>query len=163
MGIYKQKEKYFIRYPGTGDIEVSEEIYRAWTYYTNKEVQFTKQYYNRNLTVQGSMKHFPSRLVPIEELTSEPIDNKYLPTAYQAKQEILDILKMSISEVSPDLWIIIEMRYFKGLTECKIAQILGVCQATVSNRLHRALNTIHNVFILRGYSYQDILKAFPNL
>ena len=166
MGNFKDRERYYVSYSKSCRIEVSEEIYRIWSHYTNKERYYARLYTNRTI-ISSSGEHItlPSREVSTEQynLIERISDCSYIPTSYYERKEVLTLLNEALGTLREDYRLILVLLFFEELTEVQIAERLGVCQATVSNRKHKALELLYHYFNSKGYSYSDILNIFPNI
>lgn len=157
MANYKIKDRYFINYDRQR-YEVSEEIYRSWIYYYNMEKLAIRAYYSHAVyTDKQVLITKPSRLVSIfEDAVANTISSKEKSFLSDViANEECDILHKACSMLPQDLYDVITLLYFQNLTECEAADILGVCQATISNRKRRALEALRYYFDKNHISLND--------
>lgn len=158
MANFKRKERYFIGYNNKQRFEVSEDIYRVWSYYTNKEVLAAKLYHSHaKYNEKGVLISVPSRMVSIFEEVIErhlAADNDDPQVVFEQEQQ-LDCLYIALSTLPYEYQEIIRLLFFEHFTECEIAKHLGVCQATISNRKRKALTLLREYFMCKGITYAD--------
>lgn len=63
----------------------------------------------------------------------------------QSLREDRIILAESLESIEPELKQIVEMAYFKDMSQTEIAEIIGISQMQVSRKLKKALNLLHEI------------------
>lgn len=63
----------------------------------------------------------------------------------QSLREDRIILAESLESIEPELKQIVEMAYFKDMSQTEIAEVIGTSQMQVSRKLKKALNLLHEV------------------
>lgn len=157
MANYKIKDRYFITCEGK-QIEVSEEIYRMQAYYHNKERNAMRAFYTYTvLTEEGILKSKPSRLTSIfeEHLAGTLQAQSEDPLTFTVRREQEHMLHLALNALPTRLKHIICLLYFDQHTEQEVAEMLGVCQATVSNLKHKALQLLADYFKGRQLTIAD--------
>lgn len=143
MANYKIKEHYFISYYHKR-YEVSEEVYRVWAYYHNMEWLAKKAYFSHTFfTSDKTLVTKQSRLISLDDPVMIPIEsdnNSALHTILAAEQK--DMLHTLCKGLPDTLRCVIDLLFFQNMTEAQISNVLGVCQATVSNYKHKALKML---------------------
>lgn len=157
MANYKKKDRYFIRYDNNQCFEVSEDVYRVWAYYTNKEVLAAKSYHSyAKYNEKGVLVSVPSRMVSIsEEAVEGHLAADGDPQMLFEQEQELDCLYIALEMLPQECQEVIRLLFFEHYTECEIAECIGVCQATVSNRKRRALTLLRDYFMCKGITYAD--------
>lgn len=159
MAKKKQKEHYFIKCP-YGKIEVEEPVYRIWIYWYNKEITSKKQFYNRTQTSKdGSTIHLPSRCVSLDDPSSP---TKGLATQSSAKlfeiHEAQRVLNAALAQLDTVHRYVIYELFFNNKTQQQIADVLGLCQTTVSNYKRDALHLLKDILLQSEYSSSELLE-----
>lgn len=63
----------------------------------------------------------------------------------QTLREDRIILAESLESIEPELKKIVEMAYFKDMSQTEIAEVVGISQMQVSRKLKKALNLLHEI------------------
>lgn len=157
MANYKKKEHYFVKYPDSEPIEVSEEVYRVWAYGVNKERALRKAYYTKAILSEGTYVSVPSSLVSIYEgfLEETLCDNTYNPQDTFEKELQLETLVDALKQMPEQYRIVIHLIYFCNYTETEIAKLIGIRQSSVHGRKERALRWLREYFKARDLHIED--------
>lgn len=157
MANFKKKDHYFVRYPNTEPIEVSEEIYRIWAYGVNKERTSHRAYFAKTALNGTEYNSIPSRLVSIhEEYLEETLgDNTYNPQEILEKELQLESLAEALRHMPEHYRIVIHLIYFCDYTEAQVAKIVGIQQSSVHGRKERALRWLREYFKANGLHRDD--------
>lgn len=163
MGAKKFKERYYVYYDGGVKLEVSEEIYRIWAYYTNKEYHGAKQYSPRLVHTNDGEQVLPSRLVSFEDYYSQ--SNKHTvsePEQCYNRKIVKELLMRCICALPEKQGKTILLIYYQGLAEKKVADVLQVSQSSVSNYKRAALQLLRKLIISENYSPEDLFRMLHN-
>lgn len=74
--------------------------------------------------------------------------DKIADLSYENVQSVLEdrmILTESLSKIEPELKQIVEMVYFKDMSQTEIANVIGISQMQVSRKLKKALTLLHDL------------------
>lgn len=157
MGVKKYKDRYFIFY-GKTRIEVSEELYRVWAYYTNKEHHTAKHYSPRLVHIKGKECVLPSRLISFEDYITAKGLQQDSPSAAFNRSVVKNLLIRCIKALPEKQGKTIMLSFFEGFSEKKIATILNVCQSSVSNYKRDALITLKKLILFEGYTSDELFS-----
>lgn len=155
----KIRDHYYLKCNGVL-VEVSEEVYRTWTYYYNKEQTTAKQYYNRIKTMpDGTKIVLPSRCISLDEDPKHlSMPSKINLEAAFSHKEIRRLLDDAISRLDSTYETVIRSIFFTGKTEQELAKELGKCQATISNYKQNALRILRSHLEKCEYSISELLE-----
>lgn len=141
MSNQKVKDHYYI--PCNGDkIEVSEEIYRAWAYYHNKEITSMRTFFNRRKrNKDGTITYLPSKCVYLEvnELSGILHNTQDDPANKYIHNEIRRLLNEALLQLDDDRRHVIVMLFYHRMPEAKIAKLLVLILPT-SSCFHMRIN-----------------------
>ena len=70
-----------------------------------------------------------------------------LPTDHTLQKEKFDYLRQLIGRLSPRRQEIVTLKFYGGLRNTEIAQVLGLDERTVASHLCRALNALHSMYL----------------
>lgn len=157
MANFKKRDHYFVQYPNTEPIEVSEKIYRIWTHGANKERAFRREYFVKTALNGNEYTSVPSRLVSIhEEYLEETLgDNTYNPQEILEKELQLESLAEALRHMPEHYRIVIHLIYFCDYTEAQVGEIVGIQQPSVHGRKERALRWLREYFKANGLHRDD--------
>lgn len=160
MGVKKQRDTYYIIYPNGVKVCVSEELYRVWAYYYNKEYHTSKQYSARLVHKNGEDVIVPSRLVSFEDfiLGDNYEQFRYNPVIAFDRSSLTDLLFKCIRALPDKQGRTIFLLYFEGLSEAKIARQLHVAQSSISNYKRAALSLLKSLLEEEGYCKEDLFS-----
>lgn len=150
-------DKYYISVYNQ-QIEVSEPLYRMYRSYIYKEQAAERAFFTRNQKdSKGNVVHKPSLLVSLDEddMTYRMTSSEADPLEKVMYNEQRGMLKRILDELEAPLAEVIYLLFFEQYTECEIARILNVCQATVSNRKHKALRVLREQCDALGLTISD--------
>lgn len=162
MGVKKQKSEYFIYYGNGTKIKVSEELYRIWAYYTNKEFHCSRQYSPRLVSTNKGPQVLPSRLISFEDYISSSQQMELNPVKIFNHRIVTELLLRCIRALPEKQSKTILLLYFDGRSESEAARILNVCQSSVSNYKRRALVTLKKLILFEGYSSDDLFSMLQD-
>ncbi len=157
MGAKKIKEHYYVYYGKGVKLEVSEEIYRVWAYFTNKEYHGAKQYSPRLVHTKDGEQVLPSRLISFEDYYSQT--NKHSssePEHCYNRKLVKELLMRCICALPEKQGKTILLIFYRGLGEKEVANVLQVSQASVSNYKRAALKLLKKLIISENYSAEDL-------
>jgi RNA polymerase sigma-70 factor (ECF subfamily) len=75
--------------------------------------------------------------------------NSILPEEAIARQELFEELQSMIKKLPNSQAEIVTMRFFTGMRNKEIAQVLNISEKTVASNLYRGLRNLHDQFIQR--------------
>lgn len=160
MGVKKKRDAYFVSYSNGVRVQVSEEIYRAWAYFTNKEQHASRQYSPRLVHKDGKDIIMPSRLVSFEDFllddTCEQL--RYNPEIVTERAFVTKVLMKCIRALPDKQRHTIILLYFEGLSEVNAAMRLHVAQASISNYKRSALRLLRELLAEEGYCKEDLFS-----
>lgn len=159
MPKYKVQSNYYLLCNGE-PVEVSEDVYRTWMYYYNKEQTAKKQFYNRVKTLEdGKQLEFPSRCISLDDTTRSVIaaDPVNIEATYLRK-ELYRLLDDALNHLDEKYKAVIISLFFTGKTEQELANDLGKCQATISNYKRQALKDLKKYFQCCEYTLDELLE-----
>lgn len=162
MGVKKQKDEYFVYYGRGTKIKVSEELYRIWAYYTNKEFHCSKQYSPRLVSTKQGEQLKPSRLIQFEDYIFSSQQFEHNPVKLFDQHAVTDLLLRCIKALPEKQGKTILLIYFEGRSEKETARILHVCQSSISNYKRCALVTLKKLILFEGYSSEDLFNMLHN-
>lgn len=163
MGAKKFKEHYYVYYDNGMGIEVSEEIYRIWAYFTNKEYHGAKQYSPRLAHTKDGEQVLPSRLVSFGDYYSQTEKHSSSePEQGYNRRVVKELLMKCISALPEKQGKTIILLFYQGFSEKNTARILHVSQSTVSNYKRAALATLKKLILSEKYSPDDLFIMLHN-
>ena len=143
-------------------VEVSEEIYKAYTSSKRKE-RYLEQDIKRNRIVYykktGAVRVIPSREDSLERLMEDNgrqffIDQEGVEEAAQHHMDI-EALRLAISKLSEEDRRLIYEEFFRETSQEEIGRLLDISQSAVSRRKKRILEKLKK--LLEKYLLNDIL------
>jgi RNA polymerase sigma-70 factor (ECF subfamily) len=79
-----------------------------------------------------------------------------LPAGQTMQNEEFTHLKYWISQLSPRRQEIVTLKFYGGLRNAEIAQVLGLDEHTIASHLCRALNDLHQMYVSGSYQLKNI-------
>ena len=143
-------------------VEVSEEIYKAYTSSKRKE-RYLEQDIKRNRIVYykktGAVRVIPSREDSLERLMEDNgrqffIDQEGVEEAAQRHMDI-EALRLAVSKLSEEDRRLIYEEFFRETSQEEIGRLLDISQSAVSRRKKRILEKLKK--LLEKYLLNDIL------
>jgi RNA polymerase sigma-70 factor (ECF subfamily) len=114
------------------------EAFRTWLYRTVK---------NACLINRRRRVHEPEHFVSLDELAGPPegglqrldvVDPGRRPDEMMANSRLRERLRRALQSLPPDYRVIVFLREVEGLSTREVARVVGISEANVKTRLHRA-------------------------
>ena len=99
-----------------------------------------------NQIVDHHRQHQNSQVVELENLP-ELTSSVLLPAEQILQKEKFEYLRSLISNLSPRKQEIVTLKFYGGLRNAEIAQVLELDERTVASHLCRALNDLHQMYV----------------
>ena len=135
---------FYIKVNGK-EIPVSEEIYREWKHFENKEVYADRRSILNHVSWEDDKdrKNDATEKLTIEYRSAE--DEVIEKEEREEREQLISLMKAKIKELKPMDAYIVEKVFLEGRTGTEVAAELGIAQQTVSYRLKSILKQLRKM------------------
>jgi RNA polymerase sigma-70 factor (ECF subfamily) len=112
----------------------------------------------RDFRLEVSLDEHPNLDATSRSIVEALVDQLTTPSQALARQESLEMVRHAIDALDPIDREVLGLRHFEQLTNCEVAEVLGLSKSAASNRYVRAMKRLTEV-LASDPVYRDALEA----